>query len=364
MSRLDRRYGAVKQLPDRPLETIRDKRATSANQGATMSIRIDTNWSYHGLDIVRVENRHLIVDIAPQLGGKVLHLVDKAADRQLLWRNPRVAPQRFALEANADDYYCGGWDEVLINASPGPNRYGDPLPSMGELRSTAMTVSVEMVDGAAVVELHAALPISPLAVTRRFTIDDRPLVRTDTDVVSVSSRPLDLTWGSHCAIAPTASMRVDAPATDVLITDAGGGVLGQAGAVYDYPDDGGARYDIRNVGGADVADFALHALRGLRAGWIAATDVATRRGVGLVFDPAHFPVLWQWMSYGGTRGWHHVIIEPWSTAALSLADAIADGTARVLAPGGQLSTSVTAVVYGGCQSVTGLTADGHVVGAS
>ena len=35
-----------------------------------MTCRIDTNWTYRGLDCVRLENDHLAIDILPELGGK------------------------------------------------------------------------------------------------------------------------------------------------------------------------------------------------------------------------------------------------------------------------------------------------------
>ena len=49
-----------------------------------MPVRVDDGWSYAGLPVVRIENAALVADIVPSLGGKVLHLVDKRADRNVL----------------------------------------------------------------------------------------------------------------------------------------------------------------------------------------------------------------------------------------------------------------------------------------
>ena len=65
-----------------------------------MPVRVDDRWSYAGLPVVRIENAALVADIVPSLGGKVLHLVDKRADRNVLWRHPRIPPHAGPLQAN------------------------------------------------------------------------------------------------------------------------------------------------------------------------------------------------------------------------------------------------------------------------
>ena len=87
-----------------------------------MPVRVDDGWSYAGLPVVRMENAALAADIVPSLGGKVLHLVDKRADRNVLWRHPRIPPHAGPLQANVDDHYSGGWDDAFPTGSPGRNR--------------------------------------------------------------------------------------------------------------------------------------------------------------------------------------------------------------------------------------------------
>ncbi|HKV68834.1 MAG TPA: hypothetical protein VJN72_12165, partial [Gaiellales bacterium] len=89
-----------------------------------MGARIDDRWHYHGLRTVRLENARLAVDVLPELGGKILRLIDKRGDRDLLWHSPRVEPHRAELHANFDDHWPGGWDEAFPGGAPSPNRYG------------------------------------------------------------------------------------------------------------------------------------------------------------------------------------------------------------------------------------------------
>jgi hypothetical protein len=53
-------------------------------------------------------------------------------------------------------------------------------------------------------------------------------------------------------------------------------------------------------------------------------------------------------------------MEPWTGYPSALAEAVQAGRARQLAPGEALETEVTAVLYGGVQSVSRLAADGSV----
>ena len=110
------------------------------------------------------------------------------------------------------------------------------------------------------------------------------------------------------------------------------------------------------IGGA----FALHYLTGLTAGWIAATDVADRRGFGLCFDPGLFPVVWFCLVYGGWRGYYQALVEPWTGYPSPLDEAVQAGRARLLDPGEAQCTEVTAVLYDGVDSVSNLSPDGAV----
>jgi hypothetical protein len=79
-----------------------------------------------------------------------------------------------------------------------------------------------------------------------------------------------------------------------------------------------------------------------------------------VFDRSVFPVIWLWLVYGGWRGYYQAIMEPWTGYPSALAESVEVGRARTLAPGEALETEVTAVLYGGVQSVSGLADDGSV----
>lgn len=330
--------------------------------------RVDSGWTYQGQPLIRIENRYLAADLVVSMGGKVLSLIDKGADRNVLWRAPRVPVRPGPVGANADDYFAGGWDDVFPTAEGCANDDGDQLPYMGEVWNAPATASVVEAGPAEVcVELVVQTPITPARVTRRISLTaDEPLLRIATEIENVGHRPFDFCWGSHAALAVDAGMRIDVPAAAAEVTDAGAGLLGQLGERYRYPLLGAGtpgERDMSIVAAAELGGHALHALTELSDGWAAATDPQSRRGFGLRFDPTLHRCVWQWMSYGGFRGWHHLILEPWTAPQISLAAAREAGTALRLSPGESIAGTVTGVLYSGVDRVAGIAADGVVSGA-
>jgi hypothetical protein len=325
-----------------------------------MSARIDDRWTYHGLRVVRLENARLAIDVLPDLGGKILRIVDKLGDRDVLWHSPRVEPHRAELHANFDDHWPGGWDEAFPGGAPSPNRYGDQLPYMGELWTTSAAHRIVRDDPSGVeLELVLQTPITPARWTRRLVLEgDDPVLRIGYRLENVGTMPFDYNWGLHPVAAISPQHRFDVPARLAEVDENGGGTLGVKGDRYEWPTMNGM--DVRQALGPDAGCFALHYLTELREGWVATTDTAARRGFGLVFDRTLFPVVWLWMVYGGWRGYYHAIAEPWTGYPSPLAEAVAAGRARVLDPGAVLETEVSAVVYDGVGRVSHLAADGVV----
>ena len=207
--------------------------------------------------------------------------------------------------------------------------------------------------------LRATTPITPARWQRRLSLEhNSPVLRVRYRLENVGFRPFDFNWGIHPVQAITPAHRFDVPAQWAEVDESGGGTLGAKGDSYEWPlfQDQDVRYALEPS--ADC--FGLHYLTGLKEGWVAATDTEARRGFGLVFDRDLFSVVWLWLVYGGWRDYYQVIMEPWTGHPSPLAEAVDAGSAQVLGPGESLETEVTAVVFGGVQSVSSLQADGSV----
>ena len=325
-----------------------------------MPCRIDDRWAYNGLACIRLENEQIAVDVLPELGGKIQHLVDKARDHDVLWHSPRVAPHRAELHANFDDHWSGGWDEAFPGGAPSTNRYGDELPYMGELWTQSFTSEiVEDSPRRAEVILRTTTPITPARWERRLSLEaGSPTLRIHYRLENAGYRLFDFNWGIHPVQAITPAHRFDAPARTAEVDENGGGTLGVKGDTYEWPHFG--ELDVRQALPPETDAFALHYLTDLEAGWVASTDTDARRGFGLVFDRNLFSVIWLWLVYGGWRDYYQAIMEPWTGYPSPLAEAVAVGRARRLGPGETLETEVAAVVYGGVASVSRLASDGSV----
>ena len=317
----------------------------------------DTTWQ--GLDAFVLENACLRVTVVPSMGGHVAELVDVASDRDLLWHNPRLIPRPAPYGAYFDDWWTGGWDEIFPSGDLGL-LHGESLPYMGELWCVPWEASAAVsADGrsASIVAVGQGT-IAPARFERRLSLAaDEPILRATYRIENLDVRTLPFTWGVHPAFAISASHRIDLPARTMRVGVSSSPELGTAGDDYSWPSmaDPGApdgRRDISRVRSRDAAVFGGHWAPALTAGWVALTDVATRRGVAVAFDREIFPNAWLWQVYGGWRGHHHVALEPWTSIPMDLGGAVAEGSARSLAPGEALETEVAFVLYEGLDRVT------------
>jgi hypothetical protein len=322
---------------------------------------IDPHWSYHGFRALVLENRCLRAVVLPELGAKVWSLVDKAADREVLWHNPRLPPRPAHYGATYDDWFCGGWDELFPNDAP-TSAAGEPYPDHGELWSMPFAWDVTESDGAATLRMWRAGVSTNTVVEKRITLRaDEPLLRFGHTIRNDGPGPLDFLWKLHPALRITPNSRIDIPAGRVVVNDGFNGRLAVAPFVWPHATalDGTPR-DMRQVPPPDAATFDFYYAVELDAGWCALTDTGAQAGFGLVFDPAVFRTVWVFGAYGGWRGLYTTILEPCTGYPFRLEDAIAQGNAHRLHAGQTLTTEVTAVLYQGLREVTSMSADGQV----
>ena len=326
-----------------------------------MTVRISTDWSFHGFRAVILENAALRIVLLPELGAKIWSIVDKRADREVLWHHPRVPPRPVAYGAAYDDWFCGGWDELFPNDAP-TSVAGDAYPDHGEWWSMPFAWRVDGDAHRAEVVVWRAGVVTATRVERRIVLEaDATQLRIAMTLWNDGPAPLDFLWKLHPALAIHADSRIDLPARTVL-TDPG---FRDRLAVerFQWPfasDHRGAPVDLRQVPPSSAATCDFYYAVELNAGWCALTDTRARAGFALAFDPAVFRSVWVFGAYGGWRGLYTTILEPCTGYPYRLEDAIAGGTASRLAPGTALSTEICAVVYHGLTAVQHVDAGGGV----
>ncbi len=324
-----------------------------------------TATSWHGLDAFELENGFLRVTVVPSMGGHVAELVDLAANRDLLWHNPRMVPRPAPYGAYFDDWWSGGWDEIFPSGDLG-HLHGESLPYMGEMWCVPWEASANVTSDAHAGSIDAVGhgTVAAARFERRLSlVAGEPILRATYRIENLDVRALPFTWGIHPAFAIGTTHRIDLPEASMRVGVSSSPELGAAGDVYAWPlladpTAASGHRDISRVRGREAGVFGGHWAAGLTAGWLALTETATRRGVAIAFDRDVFPNAWLWQVYGGWRGHHHLALEPWTTIPMDLDGAVAEGRARSLAPGEILETEVIFVLYEGLDRVTRVEQEG------
>lgn len=151
-------------------------------------IHFDPHWTYRGFRALLLENRYLRAVVLPELGAKIWSLVDKTADREVLWHNPRVPPRPTIYGAAYDDWFCGGWDELFPNDAPA-SISGDAYPDHGELWSMPYDWQADVDTHEVRLHLSRSGVVTPTFVEKSITLRaDEPMCGYATGFVMMDMR--------------------------------------------------------------------------------------------------------------------------------------------------------------------------------
>jgi hypothetical protein len=296
-------------------------------------------------EIIRLGNDRLEVSVFPGIGAKIYDLIDKQTGQNFLWHNPRIAPQPYPIEANFDNYWCGGWDDGFPTCEACTHN-GEQYPNLGELRSVHW--NVESFDDAGPdpsLVLKSFGPISPVQAVKRIRLRERS-VEMEFRIDHLGHLPIEYLWGTHPAYAVEPGCVLHIPARTGIVGQANHPSLGEPGQRYEWP------MLVTSEGRSDMSSLPLegkysagHYATELSAGWYAIEFPKRRSGVLFEFPLELCPYLWLWLSYGGWRGYYLAVVEPWTSCPVTLSDAVAASTHRVLEPGGHFECKVRASMW-------------------
>jgi len=288
---------------------------------------------------VLLRNEFLEAAIFPEIGAKIFDLIHRPSGHNFLWHNPRIPPRPYAIEANFDNYWCGGWDDAFPTCEASVYR-GEQYPNLGELRSLAWNVESAGPEFAA---LSAFGPISPVAAKKTVRLEARTLEMAY-EIENLGQSEIHFLWGTHPAYAVGAETVFHIPARTGIVGVSSHPSIGAAGQRYPWPllrsEHGVA--DMSRARGAGANLNAGHYATDLGAGWYAVEDTARGQTLLFEFDVEICPYLWLWLSYGGWRGYQLAVIEPWTSCPVTLSEAVEAGTHRRLCAGERFQTWVRA----------------------
>jgi hypothetical protein len=324
---------------------------------------ISDSWSYRGFPAIVLENDRIRMTVLPTHGAKVVELISKKADRDLLYHHPRFDVRPPVFGANVDDWWTGGIDEIVPTGHPALIG-GETLPFLGEFWSQAWTTRIVAEHPAAVaVALSCAGIITPLRIDRRMELRaGEAFVRSTHRITNVGYEPIPFMWGIHPGIAVRPGARIQVPGKLGIFHDGDSHLGLEPGKSFAWPHlpAAGGEIDLSVARPPDPPSWELVFIDELTAGWLAVTDPVSRSGFAMSFDPAVFPVAWLWGVYGGWRGLYTVALEAWTAHPPRLDQVIAAGRARTLDPGETLETEVRFIAFDGIGSVADVNPDGAV----
>jgi hypothetical protein len=326
---------------------------------------VDTNWQYCGMQVVRLENDLVCMDVLPELGAKIYSFIHRPSGCDLLWHNPHLLPERQAYGACFDDNWSGGWDELLPNDLPRPAPGGDMLPDHGEFwAQAAQWEIVERGLGACAARFTQFGRVLPSRFEKTVQLyDGESFARIHYSFANLGQQPLPYLWNIHPPMAVGPASWLDVPAVRGL-TDPWRETHFKGGAGFDWPfvsAHGGEKVDLRRMPAAQEGYADMHYLPDVKEGWYAVTDQDTRVGFALSFPTAIFPHLWLFRALGGWRGLYTLILEASTGYPYDLQAAAQAGTCGWLQPGQTLEADVLAIAYAGMRTVQKVTPDGQVI---
>ncbi|GGN88616.1 aldose 1-epimerase [Haloarcula pellucida] len=334
-----------------------------------MACSVTDEYQRRGIDALFLENDHLRVELLPGKGGDLTRIVDKRTDTNVLfeapheWRAPADGPVGAPDGAFAFlDHYPGGWQSVLPGAGGPSEAHGAPLGLHGE--STLVPFETELLADSAErvsVRLTASLTRYPFDVERDVTLSaGESAIEVSERVTNTGEVPVDYSWLQHVAlgeplVAPEATLTVPCETVHVDPDQTADTARLPPGETFEWPvcETDGGPVDLREFPPADDRVHDLVALADLNEGRYTVSNPELDLGVTVEFPASLYEYLWYWQPFGGFEDApffgrnYNVGLEPCTSIPnAGLAEAVENGTAEELAPGGTQSSTVRLRTHG------------------
>ena len=272
-----------------------------------------------GFAVWELRNRHLSLQVVPEIGAKIVSLVHQPTGREWMWHPPDGL--RLFRNRPGDpfgDSTKAGADECLPTLVACTWR-GLDLPDHGE----AWSLSWDLDEAAAsrgVITTRVQLPVSPLAIERSITIEANT-VRLRYRLRNTGSGPFEYVWSLHPLLTVHEDDRIVLPpeVTSVRVDNASAHELRPRGTRIAWPAPApGYRLDHREFRdpGAGIKVYTDP----LREGWAAIES--RHEGIRFEFDTRQLDTLGVWINRGACGGYTHVGLEPACCAPDPLDEAV------------------------------------------
>lgn len=273
-------------------------------------------------NLVVLESAELRVELVPEVGARIISMVDRRTGYEFLWRNQDVPLRREKPGTDYDPNWYGGIDELLPNDPP-ETIAGIACPDHGELWTAAFDYKQV---GSNVVALTAHIPRFNFEVVRVVEVAEHSC-RCKSRITSHAADPRPFLWKLHPALKIQPGDQISCSAERFTVAD---------------PEcsrrTGAGQWEGEIVPEFDgTAEFLY--LHGLWNGYISWERGGKKFDVR--FDASVFRYAWYFASYGGFMGHHVAVLEPCTTMPMHVGEADLLGQCPTLQPGQSIETTYT-----------------------
>lgn len=295
-----------------------------------------TTW--HGVPAWVLENDVLRVVIVPQMGAKIVSLLDRRGDLEWLpGPMPGRAVRPVAYGAPFAEQDMAGWDEmfptILACAYPGPGpQHGAPLPDHGEAWALPWEVT-----RAAEGELTLALRgrALPYRLTRTAALSQTDTLTLHYTLENLGDEPMPYMWAAHPQFLAGADCRIVLPPELTQVVNTAGPDVGWGPreARYAWPEataPDGRRARLDRVGPPALRQGRkFFAPPAARPSWAEVRRLESGHCLRLEWDPADVPYLGLWVDEGlvnsqavvapePTTGWYDDLAVAWHKGEITV----------------------------------------------
>jgi hypothetical protein len=253
-----------------------------------------------GFDVHILQNVFLELSVVPELGAKVISLVNRETGRDWMWHPP--GPLKLFRNQPGDNFGTStitGWDECLPTIAPCSHK-GRALPDHGEVWSEPWQCDSEAwLRG--VLKTSLRLSVSPFLFERSIELSDN-VIQLDYQLTNLGGEPEEFLWAMHplIPVCEGDELELTGETRDCL---AGESWLGNL--------------DLTDREPACVKVFAGP----LREGRAGVANARTGDRLTFEWDTTLNNMLGLWLTRGGWNDYHHLAIEPTNGAPDSLSEA-------------------------------------------
>jgi len=323
---------------------------------------ITDEYQFKGNRVVFMENRYLRVKILVDKGSDILEVLDKVNDLNLLyilpnnWKLPgsTYVPSITTPESSWNDYYPGGWQDVLPFGGEPTENSGAAYGLHGETSLSPWNYYISK-NTLEEVELTLRLELVryPFEITKKINLKyNESKITINETIVNLSAIDLEYIWLQHMVFGGpllNENTKINIPAEKILTNDVSFPYARlPENKEFNWPNAcsvGGENIDLSKIPPETEKSHDICYLTSLQEGMFEIINPELNTGVRFSFDKDLFQHIWYWMAFGGFeispffgRNWNLGIMPSTSISASGLDVARNTNTVPILKGNKSVST--------------------------